>query len=56
MADPSGVWLPCKEILSSVETAVLHKRSDVYAELDETLTKYKAIFINLLKNIACFCN
>lgn len=46
-----GIWSPFKEILAVVEIAVIHKRSEVYAELDETITKHKPIFLGLLKNL-----
>ena len=45
-----GSWTPSKEMLEVVEAAILHKQSDIYAELDEVLTKYKLLFLNLLKN------
>ncbi|XP_057313200.1 nuclear pore complex protein Nup205-like isoform X1 [Hydractinia symbiolongicarpus] len=48
----SGIWSPFKEILAVVEIAVIHKRSEIYAELDETITKHKPIFLGLLKNLS----
>ncbi|XP_065669875.1 nuclear pore complex protein Nup205 isoform X2 [Hydra vulgaris] len=39
-----------KEILHICESAIVYKQSEIYAELDEVLTKYKPIFLTLLKD------
>ena len=48
-----GMWIPFKEILSTIEIAVVHRQSEVYADLDEILTKHRSVFVNLLKNPVC---
>ena len=44
------MWIPFKEILSTIEIGIVHRKSEVYADLDEILTKHRSVFVNLLKN------
>jgi len=44
------MWVPFKDILTTIETAILHQKGEVYAELDEVLTRHKNVFVSLLKN------
>ena len=46
----SGMWIPFKEILSTIEIGIVHRKSEVYADLDEILSKHRSVFVNLLKN------
>ena len=48
------MWSSSKEILLVCETAIVHKQSDIYAELDEVLTKHKPYFLTLLKDKVCY--
>jgi len=42
------MWVPFKDILTTIETAILHQKGEVYAELDEVLTRHKNVFVSLL--------
>lgn len=44
------MWIPFKEILSTIEIGIVHRKSEVYADLDETLSQHRSVFVNLLKN------